>query len=137
MSKSVFWNISDFFDVNNNGPGKHFSPKTFSITSIFKTLYFLQVCPFFVCTSFKSIFTTQNNFLSVCWFLAKNLTNFGTPLRKFPNRTYSRKYVKSAWLLQGIQSNHYHNFEKYFQEKVWEWLWLGQPAIEAKNNEND
>ena len=58
---------------------KHFMLLTlkmfhFLITSIFKSLYFLKWCPIFV-TSPLNQFSKFNNFLRVCWFLGKNLSN--------------------------------------------------------------
>ena len=44
----------------------------FLITSIFKSLYFLKWCPIFDSSPLLQ-FSKFNNFLWVCWFLAKNL----------------------------------------------------------------
>ena len=62
----------------------------FLITSIFKSLYFLKWCPIFD-TSPLTQFSKFNNFLWVCWFLGKNISNF----------------VPSAWKLD---KPYYHNY---------------------------
>ena len=56
----------------------------FSITSIFKSLYFLKWCPIYD-TSPLTQFSKFNNFLWVCWFLGKNLSNFVPPVWKLHN----------------------------------------------------
>ena len=53
----------------------------FLITSIFKSLYFLKWRPIF--DTFPLI--QFNNFLWVCWFLGKNLSNFVPPVWKLHN----------------------------------------------------
>ena len=53
----------------------------FLITTIFKSLYFLKWCPIFD-TSQLIQFSKFNNFLGVCWFLAKNHSNFVPPVWK-------------------------------------------------------
>ena len=47
----------------------------FLITSIFKSLYFLKWCQIFD-TSPLTQFSKFDNFLWLCWFLGKNLSNF-------------------------------------------------------------
>ena len=49
--------------------------------SIFKSLYFLKWCPIFD-TSPWTQFSKFNNFLWVCWFLGKNLSNSTPPSLK-------------------------------------------------------
>ena len=56
----------------------------FLITSIFKSLYLLKSCPIFD-TSPLTQFSKFNNFLWVCWFLGKNLSNFVPPVWKLHN----------------------------------------------------
>ena len=53
----------------------------FLITSFFKSLYLLKWCPIFD-TSPLTQFSKFNNFLWVCWFLGKNLSNFVPPIWK-------------------------------------------------------
>ena len=57
----------------------------FLIASIFKSLYLLKWCPIFD-TSPLTQFSKFNNFLWVCWFLGKNLSNF-VPPPPFENST--------------------------------------------------
>ena len=52
--------------------------------SIFKSLYFLKWCPIFF-TSPLTQLKKFNNFLWVCWFLGKNLSNFVPPVWKLHN----------------------------------------------------
>ena len=62
--------FSIFFSLKNINLGAHFL-----ITSIFQLLYFLKWFPIFV-TSPLTQFSKFNNFLWVCWFLGKHLSNF-------------------------------------------------------------
>ena len=62
------------------------------ITSIFKSLYFLKWCPIFD-TSPLTQFSKINNFLWVCWFLAKNLSNFLPLSLKLDNPNYHRGHL--------------------------------------------
>ena len=57
---------------------------TFFDNLIFKSLYFLKWCPIFD-TSPLTKFSKFNNFLWVCWFLGKNLSNFVPPVWKLHN----------------------------------------------------
>ena len=54
------------------------------MTSIFKSLYLLKWCPIFD-TSPLTQLSKFNNFLWVCWFLGKNLSNFVPPVWKLHN----------------------------------------------------
>ena len=56
----------------------------FLIASIFKSLYLLKWCSIFD-TSPLTQFSKFNNFLWVCWFLGKNLSNFVPPVWKLHN----------------------------------------------------
>ena len=56
----------------------------FLITSLFKSLYFQKWCPIFD-TSPLTQFSRFNNFLWVCLFLGKNLSNFVPPVWKLHN----------------------------------------------------
>ena len=64
------------FSLKNINSGAHFFK-----ASIFKSLYFLKWCPI-LDTSPLTQFSNINNFLWVCWFLGKNLSNFVSPVWK-------------------------------------------------------
>ena len=51
----------------------------------FKSIWFLKWFPIFD-TSPLTRFSKSNNFLWVCWFLGKNLSNFVPPIWKLHNR---------------------------------------------------
>ena len=78
--KNETFNVN--FSLKNISSGRHFL-----ITSIFKSLYFLKLCPIFD-TSLLHQFSKFNNFLWVCWFLGKNLSNFVPPAWKLNNPYY-------------------------------------------------
>ena len=72
----------------------------FLITSIFELIYFtLKWCPIFD-SSLLHQFSKFNNFLWVCWFLGKNLSNF----------------VSLSWK---INNWHYHIVEPQNDMKQW------------------
>ena len=75
--------FSIFFSLKNINLGAHFSLLSF-FDNIFKSLYFLKWCPIFD-TSPLIQFSKFNNFLWVCWFLGKNLSNFVPPVWKLHN----------------------------------------------------
>ena len=62
------------------------------ITSIFKSLYFLKWCPIFD-TSPLTQFSKFNNFLWVCWFLGKNISNFVYSAWKLNNPYCHNRYA--------------------------------------------
>ena len=64
-----------FFSLKNTNLGVHF---------LITSLYFLKWCPIFD-TSQLTQFSKFNNFLWVCWFLGKNLSNFVPPVWKLHN----------------------------------------------------
>ena len=66
----------------------------FFIKSISKSLYFLKWCPIFD-TSPLTQFSKFNNFLWVCWFLGKNLSNFVPPVWKLHNPYCHRVHLKA------------------------------------------
>ena len=84
LSKSIFYvknhrNLSQFFfhwkiSIQEN----IFCYWYFSITSILKSLYFLKWRPIFDTSPLTQI-AKFKNFLLVCWFLGKNLSNFVYP----------------------------------------------------------
>ena len=89
LSKLIFYvknypNLSIFFSLKSINLGAHFSYWHFLITSIFKSLNFLKWCPIFD-TSPLTQFSKFNNFLWVCWFLGKSLSNFVPPAWKLHN----------------------------------------------------
>ena len=90
LSKSNFYvknhrNLSDFFCiVEYEFRSTFFVIDIFFITLIFKSLYFLKWYPIFD-TSTLTQFSKFNNFLWVCWFLGKNLSNFVPPVWKLHN----------------------------------------------------
>ena len=57
---------------------------TFFDNIIFKSLYLLKWCPIFD-TSPLTQFSKFNNFLWVCWFFGKNLSDFVPPVWKLHN----------------------------------------------------
>jgi hypothetical protein len=64
----------------------------FLIISIFKSLYFLKWCPIFDSSPLLQ-FSKFNNFIWVCWFSAKKLSNFVSLPWKLHNR-----YCHDKWL---------------------------------------
>ena len=67
----------------------------FWITSIFKSLYFLKWCPIFETYPLHQ-FSKFNNFLWICWFLGKNISNFILPVWKLDNPCY-HNFTTSIW----------------------------------------
>ena len=67
------------------------------MASNFKSLYLLKWCSI-IDTSPLTQFSKFNNFLWVCWFLGKNLSNFVPPVWKLHN-PYCHKLYKQNFLL--------------------------------------
>ena len=90
LSKSIFYvknypNLSQFFFHWRISISEHiFCYWHFLIASIFKSLSLLKWCPIFK-TSPLTQFPKFDNFLWVCWFLGKNLSNFVPPVWKLHN----------------------------------------------------
>ena len=88
LSKSIFCvkshpNLSHFFSLKNTNLGAHFLLLTFFDKINFKITLLLKWCPIF--DSSPLIQNSKfNNFLWVCWFLCKNLSNFVPPRLKTP-----------------------------------------------------
>ena len=103
LSKWMFyvknnWNLSDFVSLKSTNLGAHFLLLNFLITSIFKSLYFLKWCPIFDSSPLLQ-FSKFNDFLCVCWFLVKNLSNFVSLPWKLHNRYCHNYYLKLPTLL--------------------------------------
>ena len=99
LSKTIFYvknypNLSQFiFSFKIFNPGALFCYWQFWITSIFKSLYFLKLCPTFdTCPLTQS--SKFNNFLWVCWFLGNNLSNFVAPVWKLNNPYCHTEYIR-------------------------------------------
>ena len=89
LSKSIFYvknypNLSHFFHWRISIQEHIFCYWHFLITSTFKSLYFLKWCPIFD-TSPLTQFSKFHNFLWVCWFLGKNISNFVPTVWKLHN----------------------------------------------------
>ena len=99
MSKVIriflnFWRISIYEHI--------FCYWHFLITSIFKSLYLLKWCPIFD-TSPLTQFSKCNNFLWVCWFLGKNLSDLYPPFENSTTRiailtNYIVTFTNQPWL---------------------------------------
>ena len=92
MSKIIRIFLNFFFIEEYPFRSTFFVIDIFLITSIFKSLYFLKWCPIFD-TSPLTQFWKFNNFLWVCWFLAKNLSNFLPTIWKLHNLYCYSMYV--------------------------------------------
>ena len=77
--------FSIFFSLKNINLGAHFLLLTFFDNFKIERLLFLKWCLFFD-TSPLIQFSKFNNFLWVCWFLGKNLSNFVPLVWKLHNR---------------------------------------------------
>ena len=66
------------------------------ITSILKSLYFLKWCPNFD-TCPLTQFSKFNNFLWVCWFIGKNLSDSVPPVWKLHNPYCHNVHLPSCW----------------------------------------
>ena len=103
LSKSIFYvknytNLSQKFFHLRISIEAHFCFWHFLITSIFKSLYLVEWCPIFD-NSPLTQFSKFNNFLWVCWFLGKNLSNFVPPAWKLNNPYSHNMYSHNNCLI--------------------------------------
>ena len=92
LSESIFYvknhrNLSHFFLLKNTNLGAYFLLLTFFDSINFLVTLLLKWCPNSYCSPQHQL-SKFNNFLWVCWFLGKNLSNFVPPARKLDNPYY-------------------------------------------------
>ena len=99
-----------FFSLKNVNLGAHFLLLTFfdNINLILKLLYFLKWCPIFGSLPLHQ-FSKFKNFLWVCWWLGKNLSNFIYPVWKLHN-----PYCHSTQSCKSRSSMNWQSFLKAF-----------------------
>ena len=107
------------FLLKNINLGAHFLLLTFLITSIYKSLHFLKWCLIFD-TLPSTQFSKFNNFLWVCCFFCKNLSNFVPPAWKLHYLTchilYSQTFAAIVMRNYGMnQTFEDNNPERIFQ----------------------
>ena len=85
MCHKLLESFSIFFSLKNINLGAHFLLLTFFDNIKIEWLLFLK-CHLFFDTSPLNQFSKFNNFLWVCWFLGKNLSNFVSLPWKLHNR---------------------------------------------------
>ena len=108
LSQSFFLRIN-WYSIEYQFRSTFFCYWHFLITSIeFKSLYFLKWCPIFD-TSPLHQFSKFNNFLWVCSFLGKNLSNFVHPAWKIDNPYYYSPHILPLFRAKYI--NYYTIFD--------------------------
>ena len=89
----LYQKLSESFSIFFSSIQEHiFCYRHFLITSIFISLYSLKWCPIFD-TSPLTQFSKFNNFLWVCWFLGKNISNFVPPAWILDNPYYHNLHI--------------------------------------------
>ena len=94
LLKKIIWIFLIFFSLKNSNVKAHFFYWHFLITSLL-----LKWCPIFDSLQLHQS-SKFNNFLWVCWFLGKNLSNFVLPLENSTTRiTIILKQMKTwRWM---------------------------------------
>ena len=102
----------------------------------FRSTFFVLIISIFN-TSPLHQFSKFNNFLWVCWFLSKNLSNFVTPTWKLDNPYYHNTYLpwkvklSSNFIIGSISINWMQSNKKpvneLLPEKLRNWEFLPEP----------
>ena len=92
------------------------------VTSIFKSLCLVKWCPIFD-TSPLTQFSKFNNFLQVCWFLGKNLSNFVNPYcyweRPYPVNISLKTFLHTEM----IKARSWHGISTLPDgQRIWSWI---------------
>ena len=115
----IIRNFFIFFSLKNTNLGAQFLLLTF-----FKSLYFLKWCPILQFSKF-------NNYLWVCWFLGKNISNFVSPDLKLHNLYCHKCKVVNTIVLQWAV-HIWADPESYLIV----FIWLASKYISAKIDKN-